>query len=157
MTTNLLKNIDQAFRSRVDVHLLFNPLPPAAREVLWRKFLQRLPKSETSPPGELLPNGNANGKASTRGATSSVPLIDDAAYRSLSSWDLSGREIKNAVKTVRTWCACKGYIMDVARLEAGIRVTSPMARRQKNDAVSRQGFGTVDWSGEGGWGLNGDE
>lgn len=144
LTTNLLQNIDQAFRSRVDIHLLFNPLPPAAREVLWRKFLKRLPTAISKVAGT---------KADARALDNAAPLLDDAAFKTLSYWDLNGREIKNAVKTVRTWCVCKGYTMDLARLEAGIRVTAPMARKLKEGEPSQQGKGFGDWTGEGGWGL----
>jgi SpoVK/Ycf46/Vps4 family AAA+-type ATPase len=52
LTTNLYDTIDTAFRSRVNIHLLFNPLPPASRLVLWSKFLERLPpmKGKTESP-----------------------------------------------------------------------------------------------------------
>ena len=43
LTTNLYDTIDTAFRSRVNIHLLFNPLPPASRLTIWQKFLERLP------------------------------------------------------------------------------------------------------------------
>jgi ATPase family associated with various cellular activities (AAA) len=145
LTTNLLANIDQAFRSRVDIHLLFNPLPATAREVLWRKFLSRLPTAI----GKVA--GAANADDAT--AESAMSRLDDAALHALSLWDLNGREIKNAVKTVRTWCVCKGYAMDLARLEAGIRVTAPMAWKLEEGEPSRQGKVLGDWTGQGGWGL----
>jgi len=45
---------------------------------------------------------------------------------------LNGREIKNAVKTVRTWCVCKEFEeMTLERLEAGIKVTAPQAEKEK--------------------------
>src|SRR3954462_3695812 len=44
LTTNLYQTIDSAFRSRVSLHLLFKPLGLEARESVWRKFLERLPK-----------------------------------------------------------------------------------------------------------------
>jgi len=47
----------------------------------------------------------------------------------LAKWELNGREIKNAIKTVRTWCVCKDFGMNLVRLESGIKVTAPQARK----------------------------
>ncbi len=52
----------------------------------------------------------------------------------LAKWELNGREIKNAIKTVRTWCYCKGFEISLVRLEAGIKVTAPQAK--KNEELS---------------------
>ena len=159
LTTNLLQNIDQAFRSRVDIHLLFNALPASAREVVWRKFLKRLPQQASRK--TLEPGTSAEGATAHNSSRSADPRLDDAAYVALARWDLNGREIKNAVKTVRTWCLCKGYVMDLARLEAGIRVTAPMARKLKDGEQSvrhrmdpnEMPSESQGWTGEGGWGM----
>jgi len=47
----------------------------------------------------------------------------------LARWELNGREIKNAIKTVKSWCDQKGYEMSLSRLESGIKVTSPSASK----------------------------
>lgn len=47
----------------------------------------------------------------------------------LAKWELNGREIKNAIKTVKTWCDCKEYDMSLLRLESGIKVTAPQAKK----------------------------
>lgn len=57
--------------------------------------------------------------------TVSEKPLDDEDIRELSLWQLNGREIKNAVRMVRSWCDHKGYVMTLERLESGIRVTSP--------------------------------
>ncbi|KAF6829355.1 Vacuolar protein sorting-associated protein 4B [Colletotrichum plurivorum] len=111
LTTNLYDTIDSAFRSRVSLHLLFKPLTSDARALIWRKFLGRLPRREGEDVGELL---------------------CDEDVEELSQWSLNGREIKNAVKMVRTWCDHKDYEMNLARLENGIRVTSPHASKVVN-------------------------
>src|SRR5882757_8346689 len=85
LTTNLYSTIDTAFRSRVNIHLVFKPLPFSSRLVLWQKFLSRLPGPEVQ-------------------AKVSKKEMDE-----LAKWELNGREIKNAIKTVRTWCVCKGF------------------------------------------------
>jgi hypothetical protein len=109
LTTNLYSTIDAAFRSRVNIHLLFTPLSVASRLVLWRKFLSRLPASATVP--------------------NPLDRLEEKELEELGRWELNGREIKNAIKTVRTWCVCKGYEMSLLRLESGIKVTAPQARK----------------------------
>lgn len=109
LTTNLYSTIDTAFRSRVNIHLLFEPLPPASRLVLWRKFLDRLPM-ET---GKVRP----------------LEGLERGDLEELAKWELNGREIKNAIKTVKTWCDCKEYNMSLLRLESGIKVTAPQAKK----------------------------
>ncbi|KAL2061152.1 hypothetical protein VTL71DRAFT_7425 [Oculimacula yallundae] len=108
LTTNLYSTIDAAFRSRVNIHLVFNSLPFSSRLVLWRKFLSRLP-------GE-----NVESK------------LQKGDMEELAKWELNGREIKNAIKTVRTWCYCKGFEISLLRLEAGIKVTAPQAIKNED-------------------------
>jgi SpoVK/Ycf46/Vps4 family AAA+-type ATPase len=109
LTTNLYSTIDAAFRSRVNIHLLFTPLPFSSRLVLWRKFLSRLPDSAAVP--------------------NPLSHLQEKELAVLARWELNGREIKNAIKTVRTWCVCKGYEMSLLRLESGIKVTAPQATK----------------------------
>ena len=116
LTTNLYSTIDTAFRSRVSLHLLFNSLSPDARMVVWRKFLDRLP---------------AAASASLKGKDGEADEVDvtDEDLKELSVWQLNGREIKTAVKMTKSWCEQKGYTLTLARLENGIKVTSPHASK----------------------------
>lgn len=92
------------------IHLLFDSLSFSSRRLLWEKFLARLPATELrSESGEL--------------------GIGAAALTELAKWEMNGREIKNSIKTVRTWCVCKGFELNLLRLESGIRVTAPQARK----------------------------
>lgn len=181
LTTNLYQTIDSAFRSRVSLHLLFKPLGIEAREAVWRKFLDRLPKPGPEPdvsslsdkevddapvsvkeetsqaihgsarpdtvriwpgigsskdegakvgPSEAGVNGTAPSEADeavpqSKGRNRTVVDISDADIKDLAAWQLNGREIKNAVRMVKSWCDCKGYDLTLARLENGIRATSP--------------------------------
>ena len=122
LTTNLLSTIDTAFRSRVHIHLVFSSLSFAARCMLWRKFLDRLPS--TGAPG--ISNNASSGKITKSGSG-----ISEDDIKALAKWNLNGREIKNAVKTVNTWCQCKGYSFEKGRLEAGILVTAPGTYREE--------------------------
>ncbi|KAF5713584.1 TOB3 (member of AAA-ATPase family) [Fusarium mundagurra] len=139
LTTNLYHTIDTAFRSRVSLHLLFKSLTREARETVWRKFLQRLSDSnrvtdvtdESLATGSTTPRNegtddNAGGEITA--AYGDKPL-DDEDIAELSLWQLNGREIKTAVKMVRSWCDNKGYIMTLSRLENGIKVTSPHSNK----------------------------
>ncbi|KAK3356776.1 P-loop containing nucleoside triphosphate hydrolase protein [Lasiosphaeria hispida] len=117
LTTNLYSTIDTAFRSRVSLHLLFNSLTPEARMVVWRKFLDRLP-----PPVIQRVEG-----AKDEGGV--AVDLDAGDIKELAAWQLNGREIKTAVKMARSWCDHKGYDLTLARLENGIKVTSPHASK----------------------------
>lgn len=119
LTTNLYHTIDSAFRSRVSLHLLFQSLSKDARETVWSKFLQRLPAPLVRERDEAQEEGGPVEK-----------LLDEEDVRELALWQLNGREIKNAVKMVRSWCDHKGYVMTLGRLESGIRVTSPHASKE---------------------------
>ncbi|KAK0625861.1 P-loop containing nucleoside triphosphate hydrolase protein [Immersiella caudata] len=110
LTTNLYSTIDSAFRSRVSLHLLFNSLTPEARQLVWRKFLNRLPTNEKSVEEERVD-------------------LSDEDLKELAGWQLNGREIKTAVKMTKSWCEHKRYEMTLARLENGIKVTSPHASK----------------------------
>ncbi|KAK3381694.1 hypothetical protein B0H63DRAFT_396910 [Podospora didyma] len=145
LTTNLYQTIDSAFRSRVSLHLLFKPLTVDAREAVWRKFLDRLPSrgavmnareedediiSHLGQEGELLGDERREKDATATTANHNTPVtLSDEEIHELAAWQLNGREIKNAVKMVKAWCDAKGYKMTLARLENGIRVTSPHASK----------------------------
>jgi SpoVK/Ycf46/Vps4 family AAA+-type ATPase len=128
LTTNLYHTIDTAFRSRVSLHLLFKPLTTDARELVWRKFLDRLPEQKNK--ARAITNGIINGESSGDAEEGSQNGLSDEDLKELSLWALNGREIKNAVKMVRSWCDHKGYEMSLSRLENGIKVTSPHASKQ---------------------------
>ncbi|KAF5562936.1 TOB3 (member of AAA-ATPase family) [Fusarium napiforme] len=139
LTTNLYHTIDTAFRSRVSLHLLFKSLTREARETVWRKFLRRLSDSnrvtdvtdESPATGSTTPRNDGtddNVGGEITAAYGDKPL-DDEDIRELSLWQLNGREIKTAIKMVRSWCDHKGYVMTLSRLENGIKVTSPHSNK----------------------------
>jgi AAA+ superfamily predicted ATPase len=105
LTTNSFSTIDPAFRSRVSIHLVFRSPPFYSRLILWGNFLARLPADEVH------------------------AKVSKKDLQELAKWELNGREIKNSIKTVRTWCVCKGFHMNLLRLESGIKVTAPQAKK----------------------------
>ncbi|KAF5613244.1 TOB3 (member of AAA-ATPase family) [Fusarium subglutinans] len=139
LTTNLYHTIDTAFRSRVSLHLLFKSLTREARETVWRKFLKRLSDSDRIT--DVTDESPATGSTTPRNASTDEDAggevtaayedkpLDAEDIKELSLWQLNGREIKTAVKMVRSWCDHKGYIMTLSRLENGIKVTSPHSNK----------------------------
>jgi SpoVK/Ycf46/Vps4 family AAA+-type ATPase len=141
LTTNLYHTIDSAFRSRVSLHLLFKPLGSDARELVWRKFLNRLPQGATTAPKAIASSSSAekerepaataeSGEGSDTVVSEDDKFISDEDIKELGLWKLNGREIKNAVKMVQSWCDYKGYGINLSRLENGIKVTSPHSSKE---------------------------
>jgi hypothetical protein len=129
LTTNLYDTIDTAFRSRVSMHLRFDPLAPEARLVLWKKFLSRLPdrpRFGTKKAGEE-GTQETSGTGEMVGAAS---LMTEEDLKELSLWELNGREIKSVIKTVKCWSDVKKFDIDLAKMEAGVRVTAPNSHKR---------------------------
>ncbi|KAM5474283.1 hypothetical protein MauCBS54593_001857 [Microsporum audouinii] len=116
LTTNLYDTIDTAFRSRINLHLLFKTLSPSARLQVWAKFLERLPPLPAT--------------AGRKEEKSVLHDLSEEDLKELSMWQLNGREIKNAVKMVKSWCDQKGYDMTLSRMESGIKVSAPQATKR---------------------------
>lgn len=76
LTTNRHTAFDDAFRSRIHVHLRYADLSRAARLAVWKRFL--VTADETSQTGVE---------------------VDEAEIEELASRNLNGREIRNIVKT----------------------------------------------------------
>jgi SpoVK/Ycf46/Vps4 family AAA+-type ATPase len=123
LTTNLYNTIDSAFRSRVNIHLLFNSLSPEHRMILWKKFLERLPPMKEQKTIKI--EGEDGEETQIKKSRRAMDFLSEDDMKELSQWDLNGREIKNAIKTVKSWCDAKAYDFSLSRLESGIRVTAP--------------------------------
>lgn len=70
LTTNRIREFDPAFESRVTVALKYENLDPASREKVWKNLISKM----------------------------KVPIKDDIDYKELGSFELNGRQIKNAVR-----------------------------------------------------------
>ncbi|PKS11796.1 hypothetical protein jhhlp_001089 [Lomentospora prolificans] len=131
LTTNLYHTIDPAFRSRVNLHLLFKPLSAEARESIWKKFLERVPHVRVAGAEPLLlEEGKEKKWKDEAEANLAGKGISEEDLKELGRWNLNGREIKNAAKMVQSWCDFKGYAVTLSRLENGIKVTSPHAAKE---------------------------
>lgn len=143
LTTNMYQTIDTAFRSRLSLHLLFQPLSVDARAAIWKKFLDRLPSARQSTTSTLLGADRTTSSSLSRsrsrpravsslssGSGSGAVDVSEDDLVELAQWPLNGREIKTAIKMVKLWCDHKGHDLTRARLENGIKVTSPHASRE---------------------------
>jgi hypothetical protein len=129
LTTNLYDTIDTAFRSRVSMHLRFNPLAPDARLVLWKKFLSRLPDRPRYSKKKEDDEATQEGDSSVE-MVSASGFLGEEDLKELSLWELNGREIKSVIKTVKCWSDVKKFDIDLVKMEAGIRVTAPNAHKR---------------------------
>lgn len=87
LTTNRIKNFDEAFQSRVHVALKYNNLDEAAREKVWKNFM----KFDDNKEGRLL-------------------------LKFVAEKELNGRQIKNCVKTAKSLADAQGKSMGAEHL-----------------------------------------
>lgn len=104
LTTNLLESIDEAFESRIHIHLLFPSLDRNSRLQIWRNFVGRFPENVSS-------------------------RLSEEDLKQIAAYELNGRQIKSVLKMTRAWCMCKGQEITLAKLVAGIAVTAPRVRK----------------------------
>lgn len=134
LTTNLYHTIDTAFRSRVNLHLVFPALSRESRASVWRNFIQRLPpttaKKDEHSEESVTEVEEEENLEDTNAPLSTERPIDDDDIKELSLWQLNGREIKNSVKMAHSWCTNKGYLFTLDRAQSGIKVTAPNAAKE---------------------------
>ena len=106
LTTNRVETFDAAFQSRIHVALKYGPLDAAARRTVWENFLRRA-AAQVHGQGQQ-PQGRVD--------------VDADGYTRLAAHPLNGRAIKNAVATAKTLADADGSPLDVARLEAVLRI-----------------------------------
>jgi hypothetical protein len=123
MTTNLLENLDDAFRSRINIHLCYKLLTSDLRLSLWKRFL--------TPLGLSLPNSSGRGSIQLQ--------MLPPAWDELAAWELNGREIKNTVRNVHLWCLYNGFDITLDRIESAIGATAPYAQKEEGISESLHG------------------
>ena len=135
LTTNLLEGIDEAFRSRIHIHVCYPALSNPSRLLIWKRFLLRLrvvthssPKSSNNDEEETPPQAGLVGPADLD--------LSSSDLESLATWELNGREIKNVVRMAHLWCMYNGYTLNLERLETSIEMTSPMATKPQIRDIS---------------------
>ncbi|KAI1778048.1 P-loop containing nucleoside triphosphate hydrolase protein [Hypoxylon cercidicola] len=90
-----------AVLSRAQIHLRFKPLTPEMRKQIWSNFNQRLPED--------------------------IERLTPPALEKLSTWQMNGRQIKNAMNMTVSWCRRTKESLNLETVEDVIRLTCPSA------------------------------
>ncbi|KAI6762754.1 hypothetical protein HG530_008734 [Fusarium avenaceum] len=104
LTTNRVKDMDQAFQSRIHMSLEYPALDKSARESVWRGFLSRAISLDAKMEG-----GAAH-------------EISDEEVTSLAGLELNGRQIKNVLKTANLLACHKEEKLAFKHLRIVLRV-----------------------------------
>ncbi|KAF3142683.1 hypothetical protein TWF569_007538 [Orbilia oligospora] len=111
LTTNRVSTFDDAFQSRIHVALRYSKLDIDAREQIWRNFITRMDKRETS--------------------------IVEEDYKELSAVDLNGRQIKNAIRTALSIADTNGETLGLKHFSIVFGVMATFERDLKGMKASR--------------------
>ncbi|KAG7417737.1 hypothetical protein Forpe1208_v005143 [Fusarium oxysporum f. sp. rapae] len=104
LTTNRVKDMDQAFQSRIHMSLEYPPLDNTARESVWRGFLSRAISVDAKVEGD------------------SAHEIKEEEIKALAGLELNGRQIKNVLKTANLLACHKGEKLAFTHLRTVLRV-----------------------------------
>ncbi|RGP78043.1 hypothetical protein FLONG3_3878 [Fusarium longipes] len=104
LTTNRVKDMDQAFQSRIHMSLEYPSLDASARESVWRGFLSRAISLHATMEGD------------------SAHTITDDEVKALAQLDLNGRQIKNVLKTANLLACHKAEKLSFNHLQTVLRV-----------------------------------
>ncbi|ELR10686.1 hypothetical protein VC83_08337 [Pseudogymnoascus destructans] len=98
LTTNRVRDFDEAVQSRIHIGVKYSPLGVDTRKAIWRSFLERA-KTE---------NGNA--------------AYSDKQLNILAKHSLNGRQIKNAVRSAHAIASSDGTHLCYSHLENVLEV-----------------------------------
>jgi ATP-dependent 26S proteasome regulatory subunit len=104
LTTNRVKDMDQAFQSRIHMSLEYPALDATARESVWRGFLSRAISLHATMEGD------------------SAHTITEDEIKALAGLDLNGRQIKNVLKTANLLACHKEEKLSFKHLRIVLRV-----------------------------------
>jgi SpoVK/Ycf46/Vps4 family AAA+-type ATPase len=103
LTSNRVSTFDEAFKSRIQLALHYEPLTRPQREQIWRNFFHRLKSIEED----------------------NIDYDDVERYiGELSEREMNGRQIRNVITTARQWAQFQGKTMMASHLKYAIKVTS---------------------------------
>ncbi|CAH0051787.1 unnamed protein product [Clonostachys solani] len=124
LTSNRVGTFDEAFKSRIQLSLHYENLGVSQRRKIWRNFMRRIKSLD-----------------STVNFDDIVDNIDE-----LSSVELNGREIRNAITTARQLAQFKNQPLSYSHLDHVLRVSRQFGRYLKDlrdgltdDDVKREG------------------
>lgn len=102
LTSNRVGTFDEAFKSRIQLALHYEPLTQPRRAQIWRNFFRRLKSLEED-------NIDYGGVENYIGE--------------LSEREMNGRQIRNVITTARQWAQFQGKTMTASHLKYAIKVT----------------------------------
>jgi SpoVK/Ycf46/Vps4 family AAA+-type ATPase len=103
LTSNRVGTFDEAFKSRIQLSLHYEPLTQPRRAQIWRNFFSRL---------ESLGEDN-------------IDFDDVENYiTEISHREMNGRQIRNVITTARQWALFQNRTMTASHLKYAIKVTS---------------------------------
>jgi SpoVK/Ycf46/Vps4 family AAA+-type ATPase len=100
LTTNRVENLDQAFESRIHLHLQYQDLDKSSRRKIWSAMLQH--------------------SADRKGAN--VGPFSDAELDKLAKTPLNGRQIKNSIKTAQLLASKYDEVLGMGHLETVMKL-----------------------------------
>ncbi|KAJ9668738.1 hypothetical protein H2201_000982 [Coniosporium apollinis] len=111
LTSNRVATFDEAFKSRIQLALRYEPLQKGQRKQIWSNFLERLESFEAE----------------------KIDIKDLHAHlEDLSQYEMNGRQIRNVVTTARQLATYKKRPMDFEALRHVINVSSKFDKYMKN-------------------------
>lgn len=113
LTTNRVVTFDVAFQSRIHIGLRYGDLSLKARKEIWRLFLDK---------------AHALGAS---GDTCGVEEIRQSDVDKLATYELNGREIKNAVRTAQSLASCEKRKLGMEQLLKVLCVGNAFAKDLK--------------------------
>ncbi|KAM0470373.1 hypothetical protein ACHAPX_009993 [Trichoderma viride] len=103
LTSNRVGTFDEAFKSRIQLALHYEPLTQPRRAQIWHNFFRRLKSLEED----------------------NIDYDDVENYiGELSEQEMNGRQIRNVITTARQWAQFQGKTMMASHLKYAIKVTS---------------------------------
>ncbi|KAI9147501.1 AAA family ATPase [Paramyrothecium foliicola] len=131
LTSNRVGTFDEAFKSRIQLSLHYEPLTREQRVTIWRNFLKRLKKLEpdsTEAKAMTAAGNNDSSSLSSQppppGHTSSIDFEDiQYSIHELAAEEMNGRQIRNTITTARQLAKFKRVPMSSTHLRHVIKVS----------------------------------
>ncbi len=100
-TSNRVGTFDEAFKSRIQLSLHYEPLTTEQRVTIWRNFLKRLRQMEEDSARQHAEAGGDGGRSQSAYAGSIN--FEDVQYsiKELAAINMNGRQIRNTITTAR--------------------------------------------------------
>lgn len=132
LTSNRVGTFDDAFKSRIQLSLHYEPLTLEQRITIWRNFMKRLKKLEADASLQRARKAGSDAGGASRHeqpaelAQAGRIDFDDIQYniKELAAINMNGRQIRNTITTARQLAKFNGVPMKFTHLRHVIKVSS---------------------------------